>query len=89
MNKNELLKIKNKCKEIVNLIDGIEENKNDIQIVIDKINFEFIKNVLAYFSKKYKQKKHKNSHNLAFKKRSSYCKFCNNLSLRFFFIFLS
>lgn len=29
-------------------------NKNDIQIVIDKINFEFIKNVLAYFAKKYK-----------------------------------
>lgn len=54
MNKIELLKIKNKCKEIVNLIDGIEENKNDIQIVIDKINFEFIKNVLAYFAKKYK-----------------------------------
>ncbi len=54
MNKNELLKIKNKCSEIINLIDGIEENKNDIQIVIDKINFEFIKNVLAYFAKKYK-----------------------------------
>lgn len=51
MNKNELLKIKNKCKEIVNLIDGIEENKNDIQIVIDKINFEFIKSILAYFVK--------------------------------------
>ncbi len=57
MNKIELLKIKNKCKEIVNLIDGIEENKNDIQIVIDKINFEFIKNVLACFVKKYKFKK--------------------------------
>jgi hypothetical protein len=54
MNKNELLKIKNKCKEIVNLIDGIEENKNDIQIVIDKINFEFIKSILAYFVKKHK-----------------------------------
>lgn len=54
MNKIELLKIKNKCSEIINLIDGIEENKNDIQIVIDKINFEFIKNVLAYFAKKYK-----------------------------------
>lgn len=54
MNKNELLKIKNKCKEIVNLIDKIDENKNDIQIVIDKINFEFIKNVLSYFVKKHK-----------------------------------
>ena len=30
------------------------ENKNDIQIAIDKVNFEFIKNVLAYFVKKYK-----------------------------------
>lgn len=54
MNKNELLKIKNKCKEIVNLIDGIEENKKDIYITVDKVNFEFIKNVLAYFVKKYK-----------------------------------
>lgn len=26
MNKNELLKIKNKCSEIINLIDGIDEN---------------------------------------------------------------
>lgn len=30
------------------------ENKNDIKIIIDKVNFEFIKNVLSYFAKKYK-----------------------------------
>lgn len=30
------------------------ENKNDIQIAIDKVNFEFIKNILVYFAKKYK-----------------------------------
>lgn len=30
------------------------ENKNDIQIAIDKVNFEFIKNILVYFEKKYK-----------------------------------
>lgn len=29
------------------------ENKNDIQIAIDKVNFEFIKNILVYFAKKY------------------------------------
>lgn len=41
-------------KTLAKIVDEIEENKNDIQIAIDKINFEFIKNVLAYFVKKYK-----------------------------------
>lgn len=36
------------------IVDEIKENKNDIYIVIDKINFEFIKSILAYFVKKYK-----------------------------------
>ncbi len=30
------------------------ENKNDIQMAIDKVNFKFIKNILVYFAKKYK-----------------------------------
>lgn len=34
------------------------ENKNDIKIIIDKVNFEFIKNILVYFAKKYKFNKH-------------------------------
>lgn len=41
-------------KTLAKIVDEIEENKNDIQIAIDKINFEFIKNVLAYFVKKHK-----------------------------------
>lgn len=44
-------------KTLAKIVDEISENKNDIQILIDKINFEFIKNVLAYFVKKYKFKK--------------------------------
>ena len=41
-------------KTLAKIVDEIEENKNDIYIVIDKINFEFIKSILAYFVKKYK-----------------------------------
>lgn len=41
-------------KTLAKIVDEIVQNKNDIQIVIDKINFEFIKSILAYFVKKYK-----------------------------------
>lgn len=41
-------------KTLAKIVDEIVQNKNDIQIAIDKINFEFIKNVLSYFVKKYK-----------------------------------
>lgn len=41
-------------KTLAKIVDKIRENKNDIQIAIDKVNFEFIKNILVYFSKKYK-----------------------------------
>lgn len=41
-------------KTLAKIIDEIRENKNDIQILIDKVNFEFIKNILVYFAKKYK-----------------------------------
>lgn len=41
-------------KTLAKIIDEIRENKNDIQIAIDKVNFEFIKNILVYFAKKYK-----------------------------------
>lgn len=41
-------------KTLAKIVDEIRENKNDIQIVIDKINFEFIKSILAYFVKKHK-----------------------------------
>lgn len=41
-------------KTLAKIVDEIEENKNDIHIVIDKINFEFIKSILAYFVKKHK-----------------------------------
>lgn len=44
-------------KTLAKIVDEISENKNDIKIIIDKVNFEFIKNVLAYFVKKYKFKK--------------------------------
>ena len=41
-------------KTLAKIIDEIEKNKNDIYIVIDKVNYEFIKSVLAYFIKKHK-----------------------------------
>ena len=41
-------------KTFAKIVDEIEENKNDIKIIIDKVNFEFIKNILVYFAKKYK-----------------------------------
>lgn len=41
-------------KTLAKIVEEISENKNDIKIIIDKVNFEFIKNVLAYFVKKYK-----------------------------------
>lgn len=41
-------------KTLAKIVDEIRKNENDIQIVIDKINFEFIKSILAYFVKKYK-----------------------------------
>ncbi len=40
-------------KTLAKIVDEIEENKNDICIVIDKVNYEFIKSVFAYFVKKY------------------------------------
>lgn len=41
-------------KTLAKIVEEIRQNKNDIQIAIDKVNFEFIKNVLSYFVKKYK-----------------------------------
>lgn len=41
-------------KTLAKIVEEISENKNDIQIAIDKVNFEFIKNILVYFAKKYK-----------------------------------
>lgn len=41
-------------KTLAKIVDEIVQNKKDIQIVIDKINFEFIKSILAYFVKKHK-----------------------------------
>lgn len=41
-------------KTLAKIVEEISENKNDIQIIIDKVNFEFIKNILVYFAKKYK-----------------------------------
>lgn len=41
-------------KTLAKIVDEISENKNDIKIIIDKVNFEFIKNILVYFVKKYK-----------------------------------
>lgn len=41
-------------KTLAKIVEEIRENKNDIKIAIDKVNFEFIKNILVYFAKKYK-----------------------------------
>ena len=41
-------------KTLAKIVEEISENKNDIKIIIDKVNFEFIKNILVYFAKKYK-----------------------------------
>ncbi len=41
-------------KTLAKIVDEIRKNENDIQIAIDKINFEFIKSILACFVKKYK-----------------------------------
>lgn len=41
-------------KTLAKIVDEIVQNKNDIQIVCDSVNIEFIKNILTYFVKKYK-----------------------------------
>jgi len=41
-------------KTLAKIVNEIEENKKDIYITVNKVNFQFIKNVLAYFVKKHK-----------------------------------